>query len=492
MVRPSRSSFALVAALGLTSLGLLHCLGEDVTQAGVEAPAGNGDGGADGTSPIGNDGGGTVDAAAPEPLLDDAVAVSAGRAHTCALTFAGDVLCWGSNASGQLGVPPAQVQQSSRPIKVALGGTAKSVAAGGAHTCIVMTDGTPKCWGANDRGQLGRGEIGGNLGVGDVVPPSDAALKPGWTKKADYVTAGASFTCAAVKGEAVSNLQSRRFFCWGENVTRQSGVDGIGALTAPSLITQIGSGSTALIGFDIATGDDFACAEIIVPLPSSALITSAGCWGAGGAGQLGGASPTAFDVNPMRAPRIVFPDAGTALVQATFADQLFAAGGAHACYRYVDGATPLRLTCWGNNTKGQTGSSTAGTRTLEKVTSFDATGVTALAAGGQVTCVVDSGQVKCVGANELGQLGRGTVDGNVNASFAAASLPPTASAISVGTNHACAVLGGAAGAKGQVACWGQNQNGQLGDGMDPNVGYPGAPAGQERVRSTPVRVLAAK
>ena len=118
--------------------------------------------------------------------------------------------------------------------------------------------------------------------------------------------------------------------------------------------------------------------------------------------------------------------------------------------------------------------------------------MTGRGAGGEATCAIASGQAKCIGANESGQLGRGALDTAVNATFADVKLPPTASAISVGAKHACAVLGGAQGQKGQVACWGLNQNGQLGDGMNVDTGYPGAPAGQERLRSTPVRVLAVK
>jgi serine/threonine-protein kinase len=118
--------------------------------------------------------------------------------------------------------------------------------------------------------------------------------------------------------------------------------------------------------------------------------------------------------------------------------------------------------------------------------------VTDLAAGGLTTCVIVNGQAQCIGGNDFGQLGRGAVDVTAHPAFANVLLPPSASAISVGAAHACAVLGTAAGQKGPIACWGQNQNGQLGDGLDIDVGYADAVDPLKRVRATPVRVAAPK
>jgi hypothetical protein len=100
--------------------------------------------------------------------------------------------------------------------------------------------------------------------------------------------------------------------------------------------------------------------------------------------------------------------------------------------------------------------------------------------------------VKCIGANDLGQLGTSAVDADPHNVFSNVKLPPSATSVAVGANHACAVLGTGPGGRGQVACWGQNLAGQLGDGLDLDLGYPG-PSGPSRyVSATPVRVLAAK
>lgn len=471
----------------------IHCVGDEPVGA---SDAGQG---SDGTAPDtsvapdggqpGNDAG--LDASTG-PVLEDAVQISAGRAHTCVVTAGQDVLCWGANGAGQLGVPTAQVARSSFPVKVELGGKAVQVAAGGNHTCAILTDGQLRCWGSNERGQLGRGSLVATGTVGPVSPPAKNASF--WTT-AETLTAGAAFTCAGMKGGDLGGLPARRFFCWGENIARQVGTESTNGqpATTPILVTQNGTeAGSPQEGFTVAAGDDFACSGFY-GAAGAAFFSAIACWGSRVNGQIGAPpQPGGFDIS-MRFPSTA-SDGGQAPVFGLFKDGLVAAGAGHACIRLEQaGVTPTGLRCWGNNTRGQTGSATTGYRPAEAVAGFDATNVTALSAGGQTTCVVTQGQVQCVGANDVGQLGRGALDTKTNAAFAnVVSLPPSASAIAVGREHVCAVLGTAAGQKGQVACWGQNQTGQLGDGLDVDAGYPGAPPELLRVRAAPVRVRAPK
>jgi alpha-tubulin suppressor-like RCC1 family protein len=95
-------------------------------------------------------------------------AIAAGYEHTCALIAGGGGLkCWGDNLKGELGqgdtMDRANVSSTSPSqipaIKFPSGLTPTAVAAGASYTCALLSDGSVRCWGWNDRGQLGLGTI---------------------------------------------------------------------------------------------------------------------------------------------------------------------------------------------------------------------------------------------------------------------------------------------------------------------------------------------
>jgi alpha-tubulin suppressor-like RCC1 family protein len=91
--------------------------------------------------------------------------------YTAALVAGDTVVGWGSNNSGQLGVPASDVSWTSVPI-VAQGieGTPIGIAKGSAFACALVDDGRVQCWGENYRGELGRGSTGEpNSNPADVV-----------------------------------------------------------------------------------------------------------------------------------------------------------------------------------------------------------------------------------------------------------------------------------------------------------------------------------
>ncbi|HEX7840624.1 MAG TPA: DUF4215 domain-containing protein, partial [Kofleriaceae bacterium] len=149
--------------------------------------------------------------------------VVAGENHTCALTFAGTLRCWGRGDSGQLGQSfgggdlfwsdTAGELPSNLPGNIDTGAPITDVAAGGDHTCALSSNGLLKCWGRGDSGQLGYGNF-----ASQSTPPATGLNLDGAT--AYRITTGAAHTCALRSGGTAR--------CWGV------GADG-----------RLGRGSTA-------------------------------------------------------------------------------------------------------------------------------------------------------------------------------------------------------------------------------------------------------
>jgi alpha-tubulin suppressor-like RCC1 family protein len=346
--------------------------------------------------------------------------VSTGSSHSCAVTTSGGVKCWGYNGSGELGNGNSNITSSSVPVDVAGLGTgspvgAVSVSAGQSHSCAVTTAVGVKCWGFNGNGELGDGTTAPlrNAPV-DVV-----GLGPGSSVIA--VSAGASHTCALTSAGAVecwgynfsgqlgdgSNTDSPApvlvtglgpvsaisagdyhscaltttgaVKCWGANGSGQLGHGTITDSWTPVDVTGLSAGAQA-----VSAGSSYSCA-----------VTAAGgaqCWGSNGNGQLGDGTN-----NDAHSPVDV---AGLA----TGVSAVSAGSGPHTCAVVSGGAM-----CWGYNASGQLGDATHNDSTFPVAVSGLGSGVGAVSAGGSHACDLTTlGAVQCWGMDFSGQLGDGT------------------------------------------------------------------------------------
>jgi len=149
--------------------------------------------------------------------VSNAIGVSAGFLHTCALISGGSIECWGYNQDGQVGNGTVnRVRPHAEPSPVHVVGITKaiSISAGDFHTCALIAGGTVKCWGADQFGQLGDGRLQDSAKPVTVVG----------IKNAVSISSGVLHSCALIAGGAVK--------CWGGN---DEGELGTGTLTASSV-----------------------------------------------------------------------------------------------------------------------------------------------------------------------------------------------------------------------------------------------------------------
>lgn len=108
---------------------------------------------------LGDDGTSSVPQAVPG--IDDAVAIAAGGAHACALRAGGEIACWGLGQLGQLGNGTIiDNNGNADPVAVSDIDNAVAITAGWNHTCALRADRTVWCWGGNGDGATGYGQIG--------------------------------------------------------------------------------------------------------------------------------------------------------------------------------------------------------------------------------------------------------------------------------------------------------------------------------------------
>jgi len=320
---------------------------------------------------------------------------------------------------------------------------AVQVDAGEEFTCALLDTKEVKCWGDNSSGQLGDGTICEGSSVGYTgencqkpMPVDVVGLSSGISK----ISAGVSHTCAL--------LDTGKVECWG------SGPLGDGSTIDSSVPVEV-IGITGAI--DISSGGGHTC-----------VVLSTGgvkCWGYNDSGQVGDGTycsymdcPNFSDLYKITPVDVVGLSSGAVAISA---------GGSHTCALLSSG----KVKCWGD-----------GTTTPVEVSNLS--DVKAISAGGYHTCaLISSGGIKCWGRNFWGELGNGSININCEVFYDdprcwsiipvdVMELTSGVIDISVGgfdweSAHSCALL-----STGEIKCWGDNWDGQLGDGSTNDSGIP--------------------
>lgn len=374
----------------------------------------------------------------PEGASEDAAFATIGGGHTCAVMTNGTMRCWGRGEFGQLGygdrLSLGDDELAGAGGLVSVPGKVVSADAGEDHTCAVSDRGQVRCWGRNLRGQLGRG---GRDNMGDDETVSEmSSVSLG--ERAIAVSAGFAHSCAVTE---LGNL-----FCWGAN---EAGQLGYGDTTDYGLLPgerpenrgPVPLGAKAI---GVAAGAKHTCAL----LEGGDVL----CWGRGESGQTGRGDGLSWGDTPQRLPaagqRVALGGPAVAIT----------AGDLHTCALMANGTAR----CWGYGWDGRLGlGSTHNIGDDEAVSSVQpirfATAITSLSAGSQHTCLTTAaGEVSCFGRGNVGQLGRGDAE-DAGAEFAAGAMATIslgsqlpARSVAAGPRWSCAVFGTS------LRCWGEN------------------------------------
>jgi alpha-tubulin suppressor-like RCC1 family protein len=302
------------------------------------------------------------------------------------------------------------------------------VESGSHHTCALTTQGEVKCWGYGGHGRLGNGAVS----LANTLPVDVIGL--GTTATA--ISVGTEHACALTSQGGVK--------CWGKNGNGRLGDGTTINRATPVQVTGLTSGVVAISAGGIQT-----CA-----------VTSAGglkCWG-----ENATAAPGTADTLDRTTPWDV---AGSGIASVD-------TGRTHTCALRTTGA----VTCWGYNNQGALGDGTTLDRPGMVNVQGLASGVTSIALGGMHACALTAiSAVKCWGLGSSGQLGNGSF-GQQTSPVDVTGLQSGVAAIGAGSafglngDRSCALLD-----SGALQCWGDNQEGQLGDGNSLEVLGQGTP-----------------
>lgn len=236
--------------------------------------------------------------------------ISAGWFHMCGIRVEGDAYCWGNQFLGGLGNGEVD-GYSPVPVPVASDARFISIAAGGAFTCAIDTEGLLWCWGKASSGETAHGD--------PIAPPPAPAVPTRGATDTRFVSvvAGGDYACALAR--------DGRVWCWGRSDHGQIGR----GTTTPSATPQPVAGGRRYLS--LSSGSNMMCANGVDGV--------ADCWGIELHTSFGDPPPPAPALVPTR---VRFPWLRFAEVRAVARTR---------CGRTFEGL----LYCWGEGRYGQLG-----------------------------------------------------------------------------------------------------------------------------------------
>jgi hypothetical protein len=411
-----------------------------------------------------------------------ATSIATSGSAYCAILASSQVDCWGGNGYGGVGdgtstgpdscygygTPPTPGPCSESPVSIGISAT--SLVHSDSNTCAILTSRAVDCWGYNLLGQLGDGTSSGPDTCAGGLPCGTAPAPTGIT--ATSIVGGGVGYCAILTSGAVD--------CWGQNNYGQLG-DGTAngpddcyypavktqSYSEPPMLTHCSTSpvATGITATSLASDGSGYCAI----LPSRAV----DCWGLNDDGELGIGMSSGPD-NCNLSTSITLSCSTTPVATGIRATSLASDGGGY-CAILTSGA----VDCWGANNYGQVGD---GTSSGPDSCSGQPCTTTPVSAGISATNIISgpygycailtSAEVDCWGQNGDGQLGNGTNGGPEACAFGlACSTTPLATGI---TATGLAADSGqdpgycAVLTDGTVDCWGGNAVGELGNGTSFN------------------------
>tara|TARA_B100000161_G_scaffold178132_1_gene128165 strand:- start:5878 stop:7818 length:1941 start_codon:yes stop_codon:yes gene_type:complete len=351
--------------------------------------------------------------------------IEAGGRHTCAISNENKLWCWGRNDHGQLGDDTTTTRSTPLQVTTSTGLTnIYHVSLGGYHTCAIKDDNSLWCWGKNNYGQLGDGS----------TTTTHTPLQIDSITNVRSISATSGHTCAITNSDSL--------YCWGYNAYGQLGNGNTNDQSVPQLILENVQSVSASYQHTCAIKTD----------------SSLWCWGRNHYGQLG--------INNQNS-QILPVNTGSSFLSID-------GGSGHTCgiksdySAYGWGYSRYGRMCKAEQEIGYTYTYTKYLIPERCDSPNDGNDNTMIASGSIHSCILkSSGKVRCFGLGNDGEIGNGSKNSRNNPGstgtvhYSNGNEVVNADYITAGDEHTCILD-----TEGKAYCWGNNYNGQLGNGDD--------------------------